>query len=138
MGRVLVDDLDNTVHDPDNGKEVLNWNFGFGPANAMKTYSIDLTAENFAKIEKALDDFVKVANEVDSPNRASVRSSAPRRTSSPAPAKGGPSRAAQIREWAAGDPQWKDKVAARGRIHKDVEEAYDYAMESDKKGDPKS
>lgn len=135
MGRVLVDDLDKTVHDPDNGKEVLEWNFGFGPANAMKRYSIDLTAENFAKVEQALAPFVKVASEVESPSRAAVRQSSPRRTASPSQAKGEPSRAAQIRAWAASEGI---KVSPRGRIHKEVIDQYEYAMESETKGDPKS
>lgn len=59
---ILADDLDGTESTEDN--EVLTWQFSYGSRINQQAYTIDLTADNYAKLEEALAPFVKVAQPV--------------------------------------------------------------------------
>ncbi len=122
---IFVDDYDGTEDD-----SVETRRFSIG----RKALTIDLTASNYEKFLKHVAEWVDKATPEEPPAR-SVRSPEPRKNTRGTQTKGEPSRAAQVREWAKGEGI---EVSPRGRIHKDVLEKYEYAMESEAKGDPKS
>lgn len=102
---VLSDDLDGTESD-----DIRTVRFGLDGA----TYEIDLSPKNREALEKALSPYLEVAR------RAGGRASTPKKA-------GGRRDAAQtgaIREWAR---QNGYTVSERGRIPREVEEAYNAA-----------
>jgi len=117
---IFVDDLDGKEAD-----DVETRRFSIG----RQGYSIDLSSTNYEAFLKDVDKYVSVATKEEAPSRA-VTGPRPARTARTATTTGEPSRASQIRAWAASEGI---AVAERGRIHKDVVEKYDYAMEADKK-----
>lgn len=136
---ILEDDLDGTVSSDET--PVLKWAFAFGPSNAMTTYNIDLTAENFDRLKEALAEFTEKAEEVQ--GRSSTRSS-----STPAASTGGGSRLSgeasakykaavdefnaskkeqrsDIASWAKGSKEFKSaNVGDKGVIKADLLSAY--------------
>ncbi|WP_141014214.1 histone-like nucleoid-structuring protein Lsr2 [Nocardioides sambongensis] len=76
------------------------------------SYTIDLTAKNFAKLEKALAPFIENAQRVPASKRA-------RR-----PSANGQSKSAKVRSWAKDNGY---EVPNRGRVPQAVVEAYDAA-----------
>ncbi len=122
---IFVDDYDGTEDDT-----VETRRFSIG----RKAYTIDLTANNYEKFLNHIGEWVDKATPEEAPTR-SVRSPEARKNTRGTRTAGEPSRAAQIREWAKAEGI---KVNDRGRIHKDVIEKYEYAIDSEAKGDPKS
>jgi Lsr2 len=122
MARIetLVDDYDGTV--AAEGVEVETRRFSIG----RTSYTIDLTADNYDAFLKDLEKWTEKATQEESPNRA-VRPSAPRKSSAAASGGDKPYTASQVRAWAETDDRFKGKVSPRGRIHRDVEEAYEHA-----------
>lgn len=122
--RQLIDDLDQT--------EIVDGKGGtveFGLRGT--TYTIDLTAANIAKLDKALAPFVAAATRVSGPAPTRAASSGPRkkragRRGSKRPATTATSTAA-VRAWAAENGH---EVSPRGRIPAAVVQAYDAAHES--------
>lgn len=95
---ILIDDLDG-------GQAEETVEFGLDG----KTYAIDLSAENAAKLREALDPFVRVARKIAvTPHRRAVRVS----TGVDATA---------VREWAKANGI---AISSRGRIPKDAIEKY--------------
>lgn len=126
---ILEDDIDGTVSSDET--PVFTWQFGLGARNNFKTYSIDLTSENYRDLEEALAPYVKVATEDESRPSSASKGRLPSRPGLPrgkANDKG--YTASDVRAWAAKEGI---DVAPRGRIHKDVIDKYEYAMEKDKK-----
>lgn len=122
MANVLVDDLDNTVHNPNAGVEVLTWNFAFGPDDNMKTYCIDLTTGNYAALEKALQPFIAVASE--------KKRSAPQATRTKAKTSAKPQGATkqgtpmlEVRQWLR--DQGVEGVSDRGALKKEWKAKWD-------------
>lgn len=115
MARVLVDDLDQTVHTEET--PVHSWHFAFGPAGEMTTYTVDLTEKNYEKLVSALQPFIDIAGTEE------VKRDAPlgvaRRVSA------GKGRTKEIREWARANGH---EVSDRGRIPESVQEAYRLAQ----------
>jgi hypothetical protein len=106
---VLVDDLDGSE-----GAETIS--YGFDGQN----YEIDLSAGNAEKFRSQMQQYIDASRTVSRPsvtNLASVRSS--RRGSG-----GSRDDIAQIRAWAESQGM---EVNARGRIKKEIVEAYDAA-----------
>lgn len=101
---LLIDDIDGSEAD-----ETVTF------ALDGKTYEIDLTEKNAAKLRKALEGYRVAARRVGKATPA-------RKGAAPAAASGTPS--AEIREWALkeGIP-----VTSRGRIPADIREAYEKA-----------
>jgi hypothetical protein len=121
MARVLADDLDQTVSTPE--KEVLTWHFAYGPEGAMKTYSIDLLAENFEKLEAALEPFTKVANTVTSAPSAprtvrATRGTATTTSNRTVTQKG--NTAQEVREWIRSNGKPDLAKSDRGRLSKEA------------------
>lgn len=125
MARIetLVDDYDGTVATDDVEVETRRFSIG------RTAYTIDLTAENYEKFLSTMQEWVEKATKEEAPNRA-VRSSAPRKSSAGASGEDKPYNASDVREWAAGEGI---EVSARGRIHKDIIEKFEYAKGFDKK-----
>ena len=119
---IFVDDLDGKE-----AEDVQTRRFSIG----RTAYTIDLNDSNFEKLLKDFEKYTAVATQEEAPSRA-VRPSAPRKTASPARGGDKPYTASQVREWAETDDRFKGKVGPRGRIHKDVLEAYEYAHNLDK------
>ncbi|WP_180357913.1 Lsr2 family protein [Streptomyces sp. NP160] len=117
---VLTDDLTNEEGTEEN--PVLTWHFSYGPSNNQKRYTVDLTTENYGKLEDALKRFVNVATEVEDAPAPPRSVSGPRRTT------GRPSadkeRLNSIREWANANGY---TVGDRGRIKAEIVDAYDAA-----------
>lgn len=109
----LIDDLDGSEIPEGTDSTMFSLN--------GKNYRIDLTGDNQAKLQKALDPFIDKATRISSGlgRRASTPSSSPS-------SSGGASRGdlQQIREWAKGNGY---SVSDRGRIKGDVIAAYDAA-----------
>lgn len=103
----LVDDIDGTVLEPGEGETVIF-------ALDGKSYEIDLTEENSAKLRDALSPYVSAARRAGS---ASTAAKAPRRGGSKVDY--GP-----IREWAKKNGY---TVSDRGRVSATVLEAYEAA-----------
>lgn len=106
----MVDDIDGSTDD------VITCAFGLGDSQ----YEIDLGPENREELEKFLERFIAAARPVR-PARGGGRrqqSSAPQKT------KSDRERTHDIRQWATDNGY---TVSARGRIGKDVREAYDAA-----------
>ena len=106
MAEVLVDDLDQTVHT--DKTPVTKWHFAFGPEGKMTTYAIDLTESNYNRLVAALQPFLDRAEPADVPNSPKRRSASSKDT-------------AAIRAWAVKKGL---QVSDRGRISRDVQEAY--------------
>ena len=100
----LLDDIDGSV-----AAETVTFSFD------GRSYEIDLSEKNVAKLRKALDPFTAKARKA-----GSTRAARSRVTVSPA----GQSRSALIRAWAASEGL---TIAARGRIPQSVVTAYDAA-----------
>ena len=119
--RQLIDDLDQT--------EIVDGKGGaveFGLRGT--TYTIDLTATNIAKLERALAPFVAVATRVSGPDPARSTSTAGRkkRSSRRAAKRPATKTTAAVRAWAAENGH---EVSPRGRIPVAVNDAYDAAHE---------
>lgn len=117
---IFVDDLD--------GKEsesVQTRRFSIG----RQGYTIDLSDDNYEQFLKDFDKYVSVAVKEEAPSRA-VRASAPRRSSGATSDTDKGYTAADVREWAAAEGI---EVSARGRIHREVIEKFEYAKGLDKK-----
>jgi hypothetical protein len=114
MARVLVDDLDHTVHTEE--VPVMTRHFAFGLAGQMTTYSVDLTEQNYQRLVEALQPFL------DLEGTEEVEGSG---TSDDEPAKArSKDDLAAIRLWAKNT---NHKVASKGRIAGDILAAYDKA-----------
>jgi hypothetical protein len=117
---VLSDDLDNTESTEDN--PVLTWQFGFGPSNNFKRYTIDLTTENYEKLQDALKRFINVATEVEDAPAPPTRVASPRSAS--ARPKADREQLDAIRQWARSKGY---EVAERGRIKQSIVDEYNAA-----------
>jgi hypothetical protein len=108
---MLIDDLDQSE-----GAETIRYSVD------GKDYEIDLSEKNAQRFREALKEFIDASREVEQPP---VLTLTPTRTSR-RQSSGGSGRddIAQIRSWA--ESQGLD-VSARGRIKKEVIEAYDKA-----------
>jgi hypothetical protein len=78
-----------------------------------KSYTIDLNDKNAAKFRKAIDPFVSAARRESSNTRTNSRAQTAKRTD-----------VADIRAWAR---EQGYTVSQRGRIAKEIQEAYDAA-----------
>lgn len=103
----LVDDIDGTVLEPGEGETVIF-------ALDGKSYEIDLTEQNSAKLRDALAPYVTAARRAGS---ASTGTKAPRRSANKVDY--GP-----IREWAKKNGY---TISDRGRVPANVLEAYEAA-----------
>jgi hypothetical protein len=101
-----VDDLDGSVITDGSGGTVA---FSF----QGKSYEIDLSAETRDKLATALDPYISKAR----PTGQRGRASAPQNRSG-----GGGNRLQEIREWARSNGY---TVSDRGRISKEIQEAYE-------------
>ncbi|MFD1714635.1 Lsr2 family protein [Amnibacterium flavum] len=101
----IVDDLDGTPITDGSGGTVAFSLEG-------KSYEIDLSADNTDKLYSALEPFIDKAR--------SIGGSARRRTTTAAPSASR-DRLQEIREWAKANGH---NVATRGRISRDIQEAY--------------
>jgi hypothetical protein len=107
----FVDDLDGTVITDGAGGTVSF-------AIEGKSYEIDLSGANTEKLYAALEPFIEKGRSIG-------RASAPRRTTTASTSSASSrDRLQEIREWAKGHGY---KVAERGRISKDVTEAFERA-----------
>ncbi len=100
-----VDDLDGSVITDGSGGTVA---FSF----QGKSYEIDLSADNREKLAAALDPYISKARPTGQRGRASA----------PQPRSGGGNRLQEIREWARSNGY---TVSDRGRISKEIQEAYE-------------
>ncbi|MDN4161090.1 histone-like nucleoid-structuring protein Lsr2 [Nocardioides abyssi] len=109
----LEDDLDGTPIEDGEGETVAF-------ALDGTSYEIDLTSENAAALRAAVENYVAAARKV-----AGSRGGAGRgRRSGSAGSKSGGSTAREVREWARSNGY---EVPDRGRVPKDVQEAFDAA-----------
>lgn len=114
----LVDDFDETE-----GADTLD--FGL----EGQYYEIDLADKNAAKLRKALEPFIKVARPI-TPEASTPRSNKPRKRSTMAPRAvpanlpGMVDQKNAIRDWARKNGK---TVSDRGRIRKDIVDAYNKA-----------
>lgn len=113
---IFVDDIDGKE---DETVETRRYSVG------RQGYTIDLSAKNYEKMLKALEPFMAVSTKEEAPPR-SVRGV--RRATAPKVNDKGYS-ASDVREWAKAEGK---EVSERGRIHKDIIEAYEYAKGLDK------
>jgi hypothetical protein len=104
-----VDDLDGSVITDGSGGTVA---FSF----QGKSYEIDLSSDNRDRLAAALDPYISKAR----PTGQGRRVAAPQRSSS----GGGSNRLQEIREWARGNGY---KVSDRGRISKEIQDAFEQA-----------
>jgi hypothetical protein len=107
---MLIDDLDGSE-----GAETITYSVG------GQEYEIDLSEENAERFRSMLKEFIDVSREVEQPP---VLTLAPVRTSRRQSSGGGRDDIPQIRAWA--ESQGLD-VSARGRIKKEIIDAYDEA-----------
>lgn len=116
MAHVLVDDLDQTVHTPEN--PVRARHFAFGDAGDMTTYTVDLTDANYQRLVAALQPFL----DLKGTRELIVRSGG---TAEDEPSKArSKEELTAIREWATKNGH---KVSPKGRIAGAVLAAYDQA-----------
>ena len=108
---MLIDDLDQSE-----GAETIRYSVD------GKDYEIDLSEKNAQRFRDALREFIDASREVEQPPALTLTPARTTRRQS----SGGSGRddIAQIRSWAEG--QGMD-VSARGRIKKEIIEAYDQA-----------
>lgn len=104
----LVDDIDGTVLEPGEGETVLF-------ALDGKSYEIDLTADNAAKLRDALAPFISAGRRAG----GSAASSAPKNRRRTGQTDYGP-----VREWAKANGY---TVSERGRVPANVLAAYEAA-----------
>jgi nucleoid-associated protein Lsr2 len=86
-----------------------------------RSYEIDLSDDNAAKLRNALAAYVEVARQAGGGRSGRGRPRAQRRTAAERPARSHREETAAIREWARANGH---KVNDRGRIAKSVIEAY--------------
>jgi hypothetical protein len=103
---LLVDDLDGSPAD-------VTLKFALDG----KQYEIDLSQANAIRFDEAVDEFVTAARRASRPGAASAKSS------NRQPAHKDREQIRAIREW--GQKRFPGQVADRGRIPRDVVEAYD-------------
>ena len=103
----LVDDIDGTVLEPGEGETVLF-------ALDGKSYEVDLTSENAAKLRETLAPYISVARRAGSASSSSTKS---RR-------RGGQTDYGPVRKWAKENGY---TVSDRGRVPAAVLEAYEAA-----------
>jgi hypothetical protein len=108
--RQLIDDIDGSEIRDGGGERV---EFSFRGVD----YQIDLSAENAAKLEKALTPYIEAAAKVRSAGR-------PRRSKLNGSGKSSPEQLAAIRVWARNNGH---EVAERGRIKAEIVEAFEAA-----------
>jgi hypothetical protein len=108
---MLIDDLDGSE-----GAETIRYSVD------GQEYEIDLSEKNAERFRSVLKEFVDVSREVEQPPVLSI---APARVSRrQSSGSGGRDDIAQIRAWA--EAQGMD-VSARGRVKKEIIDAYDEA-----------
>jgi hypothetical protein len=107
----IVDDLDGSVISDGTGGTVAFSIEG-------KSYEIDLSGENTEKLYSALEPYIEKAR--------TISSSAPKRRNSSSNSSSSASRdrLQEMREWAQSNGH---KVATRGRISREVQEAFERA-----------
>jgi nucleoid-associated protein Lsr2 len=89
-----------------------------------RSYEIDLSDDNAAKLRNGLAAFVEVARQTGGRRSGRDRPGAPRRTAGERPVRSRREETAAIREWARANGH---KVNDRGRIAKSVIDAYESA-----------
>ncbi|KAA0093573.1 Lsr2 family protein [Mycolicibacterium sp. P1-18] len=122
--RQLIDDLDQTEIVDGKGGSV---EFGLRGT----TYTLDLTAANIAKLERALAPFVEAATRASGadPARAASAPAKKKRSSRRTTKRPVTKSTAAVRAWAAENGH---DVSPRGRIPAEVSQAYDAAHEPTK------
>lgn len=105
----LVDDLDGTVLDEGKGQTVI---FGF----KGKTYEIDLSDKNAAKLEEALKPFIGAGRVVRADGKVATV------TRLKSTGKTAAVELAALRDWARANGY---TVAERGRVSQEIKDAYE-------------
>lgn len=102
-----------------------------GPATAFAlngfAYELDLCSDHQTALEKAVQPFVKVAQQVKSATGRSMTSSRPSRGRTGLTARRDPEQLKPIRDWARANGF---QVSDRGRIPHEVEQAYNARRQS--------
>lgn len=107
---MLIDDLDGSE-----GAKTIRYAFD------GKEYEIDLSEEHAEEFREALSTYIEASREVGQPPAAQIP---PRRTRRRGTGTSGRSDIPQIRAWAEAKGY---KVSERGRIKREIIEAYDQA-----------
>ena len=113
---MLIDDLDGSE-----GAETITYT-----VDGVQ-YEIDLSEKNAKRFRSALEEFIKASRRVEAPPPAPVsitRTGTRRRSSSGTDGGSGRSDLAEIRKWAQENGH---QVAERGRVKKEIIDAYDEA-----------
>lgn len=110
---ILIDDLDGSE-----GSETLTY------AVDGHEYEIDLSEKNAEKFRATLQDYIKASRTVDRAPQTPTSISRPARRRSTSTGNSGRDDIAAVRAWAQEN---EIEVAPRGRIKKEILEAYDDA-----------